>query len=239
MISSYKKRQQMGPFLVGILAILLIAVGIVILVIWLTGSNAPKLEFNYFATETPTATLTFTPTSTNTPTSTPTETPTPTITFTPTPSAPFEYTVQEGDFLFAIIDKFGLGDDGLSLILLLNPHKPNDPQGNFGINPDTMSVSIGQKIIIPNPDMQMPTATPVPLDTLRRGTKIEYRVQANDTIAGIALKFNSLAEEILKENDLDNANLIFIGQLLVIPVNLVTPVPTLAPTITVAPTVTP
>jgi LysM repeat protein len=239
MISSYKKRQQMGPFLVGGLAILLIAIGIVVLVLWLTGSGAPSLEFNFFATETPTPTNTPTNTPTSTPTNTPTETPSPTVTFTPTPSAPFEYIVQEGEYLFAIIEKFGLGDDGLSLILLLNPYAPNDPQGNFGIDPNTLTVSIGQRIIVPNPGMQLPTATPVPLDTLRRGTLIEYRVQSGDTIAAIALKFNSLPDEILEENNLDNANLIFIGQILSIPVNLVTPVPTLAPTVTPAATVTP
>jgi len=236
MISSYKKRQQMGPFLVGSLAILLIAIGVVVLIIWLTGSGAPSFEFNFFATETPTPTNTPTSTPTNTPTNTPTETLTPTVTFTPTPSAPFEYIVQEGEYLFAIIEKFNLGDDGLQLIILLNPYNATTGEG---INPGTLIVSVGQRIIVPNPDMQLPTATPIPLDTLRRGTLIEYRVQSGDTIAGIAIKFNSLSEEILKQNNLTNANLIFIGQILQIPVNLVTPVPTLAPTITPMATATP
>lgn len=234
MISSYKRRQQMGPFVVGGLAILLIAIGIVVLVIWLTGSGAPKFEFNLFATETPTPTLTFTPTNTNTPTSTPTETPTPTITFTPTPSAPFEYTIQEGEYLFSIIEKFNLGDNGLALLLLLN----TDQTGGRYIDPKTLAVSVGQIIWIPNPDMPLPTATPIPLETLRRGAKIEYTVQAGDTIAGIAIKFNSTSEEILKENDLEITDVIFIGQILVIPVNLVTPVNTLAPTVTPGPTIT-
>jgi LysM repeat protein len=236
MISSYKRRQQMGPFVVGGLAILLIAVAIVLLVIWLTGSGAPSLEFNLFATETPTATLTSTPTPTNTPTNTPTETPTPTVTFTPTPSAPFEYTVQDGEFLFTIIEKFGLGNDGLQLIVLLNPY--NEATGE-GINPATLSIFIGQKITIPNPGMQLPTATPIPLDTLRRGTLINYTIQSGDTIGVIAEKFNSTSEEILKQNELTDANLIFVGQILEIPVNLVTPVNTLAPTVTLAPTITP
>lgn len=239
LISSYKRRQQMGPFVVGGLAILLIAVGVVALVLWLTGSGAPNLNFNLFATETPTPTLTFTPTSTNTRTSTPTETATPTITFTPTPSAPFEYTVQEGEFLFSIIEKFNLGDNGLALLLLLNPYTPDDPEGKIGINPSTLSILVGQVIWIPNPGMPLPTATPIPLETLRRGEKINYTVQAGDTIAAIAAKFNSTSEAILEENDLENANVIFIGQILVIPVNLVTPAPTLAPTVTLGPTITP
>ncbi|MCG2788253.1 MAG: LysM peptidoglycan-binding domain-containing protein [Anaerolineae bacterium] len=237
MISSYKKRQQMGPFVVGGLAILLIAIAIVLLVMWLTGSGAPKFEFNLFATETPTPTLTFTPTNTNTRTSTPTETATPTITFTPTPSAPFEYTIQEGEFLFAIIEKFNLGDNGLALLLLLN----TDQAGGRYIDPVTLGVSVGQVIWIPNPDMPLPTATPVPLETLRRGAKINYTVQAGDTIAGIAFRFNSTTADILKENGLTEAdlNLIYIGQILIIPVNMVTPVNTLAPTVTPGPTITP
>ena len=239
MISDYKKRQKMGPFIVGGLAILLVAIGIVVLIIWLTGSGAPKMEFNLFATETPTPTLTFTPTSTNTQTSTPTETPTPTVTFTPTPSAPFEYTIQEGEFLFTIIEKFDLGDEGLALILLINPYDPNSTTGDFSIDPVTLSIFVGQKIRIPNPGMDLPTATPVPLETLRRGAKINYTVQSGDTIAAIAAKFNSTSEEILKENKLENANLIYAGQILVIPVNLVTPVNTLAPTVTLGPTITP
>jgi LysM repeat protein len=236
LISSYQKRQKMGPLMIGALAILLVAIALVLLVIWLTGPGGPKMEFTLFATETPTATLTFTPTSTNTPTNTPTETPTPTVTFTPTPSAPFEYTVQEGEFLFTIIEKFGLGNDGLQLILLLNPYNQATGQG---IDPQTLAIFVGQKILIPNPGMELPTATPVPLETLRRGTKVNYTVQQGDTLAAIAAKFNSTPEEILKENKLDNANLIFVGQILVIPVNLVTPVNTLAPTVTLGPTITP
>lgn len=238
MISSYKRRQQMGPFIVGGLAILLVAIGIVVLILWLTGSDGPKMEFSLFATETPTPTLTFTPTSTNTATNTPTETPTPTITYTPTPSAPFEYTVQEGEYLFTIIEKFNLGDDGLALILLLNPYTPDDPTGKIGVNPTTLGVFVGQVITLPNPDMPLPSATPIPPD-LARGTKIEYTIQAGDTIAGIASKFNSTEEDILKENKLEDANTIFIGQILVIRVNLVTPTNTLAPTVTLGATVTP
>ncbi len=238
LISSYKRRQQMGPFVVGGLAILLIAIGIVVLVLWLTGGDGPKFEFSLFATETPTPTLTFTPTATNTATSTSTETATPTITFTPTPSAPFEYTVQEGEYLSTIVEKFELGDDGLALIVLLNPYNSNSTSGDFSIDPTTLGVFIGQKIIIPNPGMPLPSATPIPAD-LARGTKIKYTIQANDTIAGIAAKFNSTEEDIIKENKLENTNLIYIGQILIIRVNLVTPTNTLAPTVTPGATITP
>jgi hypothetical protein len=53
-IDSYKRRQQMMPFVVGGLAVLLVAVGIIILVVWFTGSNRPAIGL--FASPTPTAT---------------------------------------------------------------------------------------------------------------------------------------------------------------------------------------
>ena len=46
---TYKKRQQMMPFLIGGLAIILVAVGVILVVAWLTGPNKPAL----FATPTP------------------------------------------------------------------------------------------------------------------------------------------------------------------------------------------
>jgi hypothetical protein len=51
-IDSYRRRQQMMPFIVGGLAVLLVAVGIIILVVWFTGSNRPAIGL--FASATPT-----------------------------------------------------------------------------------------------------------------------------------------------------------------------------------------
>ena len=91
-IESYRKRQQMTPYLVGGLAVLLVAVGVIILVVWFSGPNHPAIALFASKTPTPTNTATntptasLTPTATNTPTAslTPTATNTPTI--TPTPS---------------------------------------------------------------------------------------------------------------------------------------------------------
>jgi len=48
-----------------------------------------------------------------------------------------------------------------------------------------------------------------------------------DSLAAIALQFNSTVEDILEQNeDLEDANAIFAGQILIIRINLVTPVPT-------------
>ena len=229
-ISSYRRRQRMGPFIVWGLAVLLAVVGAIILIIWLTGPNKPAIG-SMFATETPTPTLTSTPTLTNTPTETPTVTPTPTETPTATPSAPFLYKVQEDESLATIAEKFQLGEDGILLMLELNA----TVKANNGV------IFVGQEIFIPNPDMRLPTATPIPPD-LPRGTKVNYTVLPGDNLDLIAQKFNSTVEAIVEENGLENSNEIFVGDVLVIPVNLVTPVPTSTPgtpTETPSPTATP
>ena len=226
-INSFRKRrQQRGPFLVyG--AIGLVVLGVILLIVWLSsGENAPL--GGLFATDTPTPTLTFTPTNTSTPSITPTITETSTITATATPSGPFPYVILEGDTLDAIAARFNLGEDGILLILDQNPSIINDFNG---------VIFVGQTILIPPPGTTRPTSTPIPAD-LRRGTLIEYRVLPGDTLAGIAARFNSLEENIVAENELENANALQVGQILQIPVNLVTATATLPPTSTpVTPTI--
>jgi LysM repeat protein len=214
-IDSYRKRQQQAqraPIMLGIAAGLLV-VGVAVIIFWLVGPGLPAISF--LATDTPTPTITFTATATATPTEIPTETPTatttPTETLTPTASGPFVYEVIEGDSLFTIAEKFKV--DLLVLIAINNLDSTNPV------------IRVGDKLTIPGPDTQLPTASPIPL-SLRRGTLIDYIVQTGDSLAIIAEKFNSTVEDIVKENDLDDPNNIFVGQKLVIPVNLVTPLPT-------------
>jgi LysM repeat protein len=228
-IEKYRKRRQQNQvFIVWGGAVLLILIGIILLVVWLTGPSKPLTTL--FATETPTPTLTFTPTVTFTPTETPTATATLTETPTPTRSAPYTYTVQEGDFLATIVENQNLGNDGVALILLLNPY--NEEAGT-GIDPTTQIIYPGQEILLPHPGMPLPTATPIPAD-LQRGTKLTYAVQAGDTLAGIAALFNSTVDDIITENKLDDPNAIFVGQQLIIPTNLVTATATFPPTSTAA-----
>jgi LysM repeat protein len=82
--------------------------------------------------------------------------------------------------------------------------------------------------------MQLPTATPIP-PNLPRGTKLQYMVKAGDSLAGIASKFNSTIDDIIKENKLNDPNAIYVGQLLIVPANLVTPTATRPPTSTTGP----
>ena len=236
-ISSYrKKRQQSNVIFVYGVAGLLVLSGLALLIIWLTGPSKPLNGL--FATITPTPTLTFTATITPSPTDTPTITSTATLTPTLTPSAPFSYTVQEGDNLQAISTKFGLGDDGIPLLLLLNPY---DAKAGTGIDPTTSIVYPGQLITIPNPGMPLPTATLIP-PNIPHGTKVTYVVKAGDSLAGIASKFNSTVDDIVKTNNLTDPNNIKVGESLQISVNLVTPTATRPPTSTPRtpiPTITP
>jgi LysM repeat protein len=93
------------------------------------------------------------------------------------------------------------------------------------LDPAAPNLRVGDKLIIPGVETQLPSATPLPTD-IRRGTKIEYQVLLGDSLLSIAIKFNSTVEAIKEENEIENENEIFVGQILTIPVNLVTPVPT-------------
>lgn len=232
-IHSYRKRRQRrNPNFVYILAVLFVLGGIGLLAYGLI-STPNNVVSNMLATETSTPTMTFTPTNTTTPTTTATETPTATVTLTPTFSSPFTYTVQSGDYIALIAEKFGLGDDGVAKILGLNPFGGINEQSGYpiGIDPATLNIVPGQVITIPNPGYQLPTATPIP-PNLPSGTKINYTVQSGDTLGGIAALYNSTVEEIMKENKLTDANALQAGQVLSVPVNLVTVTPTRPPTST-------
>jgi LysM repeat protein len=136
--------------------------------------------------------------------------------------------VQEGDFLATIVEKEGLGNNGLALILLLNPYNPDT---GTGIDPATQIIYPGQEILLPYPGMPLPTPTPIPAD-LRPGTELSYYVQAGDTLAGIAAEFNSTMDAIIEANELEDPNAIFVGQELIIPANIVTATATRPPTST-------
>ena len=225
-INSFRKKRQFQGRALMYGAIGLVLLGVILLLYWLTRPTQPLGQL--FATDTPTVTVTATATNTATATATATITETPTITVTATPSEPFPYIIQEGDTLDAIAQRFNLGGDGVLLILDENPEIMTDFGG---------IIQVGQEITIPLPGTTRATSTPIPAD-LRSGTLVEYQVLPGDTLAGIAVRFNSLADEIITENEIENANALAVGQVLQIPVNLVTPTATLPPTSTpVTPTV--
>jgi LysM repeat protein len=236
-IESYRKRQNMAqkaPLIFGIAAVLLIIIA-AFLIFLATGSNQPLA---FLATKTPTststATVTITPTSTNTPTSTSTQAPTltPTTTTTVTPAGPFVYKVQEGDLGLAMIAKKFNVD--LLVLFALNP----------SIDPTNPVIRVGQEIIVPGPNTTLPTATQIAAGFT--GT-INYTVASGDSLYGIADKFNTTVDAIVKANSdkLKAAtDTIYAGWILKIPVNIATRVPTatkgtIYPTAPVLPSNTP
>lgn len=225
-INSFHKRQQMLPFLVGGLAVVLVVVGIVILIVWLTGTDRPAFSLFASATPTPTATLTPTPiTPSPTATLTPTATMIPTETLTPTATGPFEYTVKEDDTCWGIAITF---EADINVLLAINGF-------------EGCPISPGDRILVPAPGQQMPTETPVPGD-MPRGTTIEYIVKLGESLQMIADKFSSTVDEILRASNnyyrrnnlplVEDPNKIFAGQKVIVPVNIATLTPTLVPTST-------
>jgi LysM repeat protein len=215
-IEAYRRKRQ-GPrssSLLMLLTVMVVIIGAAVVVVWLIGDNSPlKPKPTSTPTITPTPTFTSTSTATTTPTITltPTEMP-PTETSLPTETAtlsgPSWYVVQEGDTMSGIALKFGI-----DLIVLLNL--------NPGIDPNT--IKVGDKIIIPAPNTQLDTPTPIPPDW--RGT-IEYRIAPGETLISIAIKFNSTVQKIMELNKITNQNDIKAGDIIKIPVNIATPIPT-------------
>ncbi|MCD4753232.1 MAG: LysM peptidoglycan-binding domain-containing protein [Anaerolineaceae bacterium] len=211
-IESYKKRQRRVPFVIGLIAALLVLGGIALIVFSLTDVDLGS-ALSIFATKTLTPTITPTATSlppTSTFTVTSTITWTPTITITPKISGPFEYIVEVGDNCWDIANKFEVE---IAVLQAIN---------NF--SSDSCPISPGDTIIIPGPDTELPTVTPIP-DDLPSGTEIEYTVVFEDSLSGIADKFNSLVEDIMEINELEDENSIYVGQILTVRVNLPTPTP--------------
>jgi len=220
LLDSYRKKRQILPIFLAVMAALMVIIGIVIIVLWISGGG---INFNLFGKK-PTATSDMPPTPVLSPTPSlePTTSPTPTVTISPTPSGPTEYEVQEAETCYGIAEKFNVDFETL---LAIN----NFPDGTCPIIP-------GQKIKVPAPGQTLPTATALPPDT-PAGTRITYKVQANDSLASIASKFNTTLEDLQtlnKEKLGDDLNNLAVGLEIIVRVNIVTPTPTFAPTSTLA-----
>jgi len=227
-IESYKRRQRIMPWIIGILAVLLVGAGVVILVMAFSQPGAPFAPAPT-ATDTPTSTkIVLPPTSTPLPptaTDTPTQTLTPTMTLTLTPVGPFEYTVADKDTCWDLAAKYKVD---LNALLALN----NFPDGTCPIQP-------GQKIMIPAPGQTLPSATAVDVSKMLPGAIYKYTIQLGDSLRAIALAFHSTQDAIIKANpSITDPNKLSAGQVINIPVNIATPVPTAVPTSTKNPTKT-
>jgi LysM repeat protein len=147
---------------------------------------------------------TATPTETNT--LTPTDTLQPTQTFTPQPSpTPITHVVGQNDTCLAIAALYGVS---IQSIVQLNQL------------PATCPLSVGQQILVPQPTAtptEQPTPTLVPADATRQAcSTVDYAVQANDTLFGIASNYGVDMQEIRDWNGM-TGDTVFEGQKLSIP----------------------
>lgn len=152
------------------------------------------------------------PTLTPTPTFAPTSTPVPTATplaATPSPVEPTRHKVQAGDSVAAIAQKYG---STIKDIISAN---------SLGADG---RLSVGQELLIPVPG---PSGGPGPTATAST-TGLMYNVQSGDTISGIATRYKSQVDWILRANDIKPGDILHIGQPLLIP--LIPATPTSAPT---------
>jgi len=151
---------------------------------------------------TATTTITFTPTITMTPTLEPTAT----IAPTQTPLPPMEHTVAANEVCSSIAVRYGVS---VASIATLN-----------NLAPDCGVLYEGQKLLIPQPT---PTPSPMPTSTLSAGQateqacgKVDYTVQANDTLSSIAANYNVTVETIKAYNNL-TTDIVYEGMYIMIP----------------------
>lgn len=202
-IDAYRRRRdRMVPLLLGGVAVVLLAVGLFLVILWITGDSPPALP-SLFASRTPTPSNTPTPTDTLTPSVTPTPPPTE----TPTPAGPTTYIVEVGDNLSSIAERFGV-----EVLLLMSVNQIASADQIF----------VGQTLTIPPEGSQLPTETPIS-QTLVPGSRIEYIVKPGDNLVSIASQFNSTAEAIAQLNQMKVTDVLFVGRKLLVPVGIATP----------------
>ena len=128
------------------------------------------------------------------------------------PPTETSYTIQRGDSLYTIARKFGVSIEALRKVNHLGK---------------TSLLHPGQKLRLPNTATSR-TSTEPKKRTKKRVTEKSasgqdqkkertYRVQAGDTLSGIALKEGITVESIRKANQMKSGALIRVGQLLRIP----------------------
>ncbi len=151
-------------------------------------------------TNTPMPTRTPLPTSTVAPTATPEAA-------SPTPAAgPTRHKVQAGDSVAAIAAKYG---STIKDIISAN-----------NLSADGR-LSIGQELLIP---VAGPMGGPGPTATPGT-TGLMYNTRAGDTISGIATRFKSQVDWIMKANNIKPGDTLRIGQPLLVPLVPATPTP--------------
>jgi len=164
-----------------------------------TGTKAPAVVTSPTMPATLPPTLPPTPTPLPT-TAVPTQTP-PVVTVTPTPAGSpspttvpvpteFNYTVQWGDSLWSLAQRFGTTVEDIA---------------NRNEIYDYNVLRVGQVLKIKG----VPSATPLPPTT--------YVVQRGDNLSNIAVRFGTTVETLRRMNGIVNPSLIYVGQVLKVP----------------------
>ena len=149
--------------------------------------------------------LTVTPTVTVTVTEDPVTSPPPTVP-PPTPN-PQTYTVQAGDTLNGIAERFKISMQDLQA-----KNSITDPNNIFA----------GQKLVLPEPGERVEVSTPASGES----GEIIYVVKSGDTLFAIAQEYGVTTGDIVKRNggDIDPQQL-YVGKVLRIPTRPLTPPP--------------
>lgn len=104
----------------------------------------------------------------------------------------FIYTVRKGDTLGAIARKYGTTVN--ELVALNNIQNPN-------------LIYVGQKIIINSINNNYNGLI---------GKKIVYRIQRGDTLSGIAKRYGTTVNNLVRLNNIQNPNLIYAGNIIIV-----------------------
>lgn len=125
------------------------------------------------------------------------------------------YVVRPGDTLWAISRQFNTTVDAIV-------------QANNIPNPNL--IYVGQVLEVPEGPTVPPTGpTPTPQPPGPPTGTVTYVVQPGDTLSKIARQFNTTVQAIVQANNIANPNLIFVGQVLLIPTSTVPPIDPTAP----------
>lgn len=114
---------------------------------------------------------------------------------TPPPATQTKYTVKPGDTLYSIARKYNV-----TVAQLVSTNKIKNSN----------VISIGQVLTIPGKTTTPPPASPPKV-------KAKHTVKSGETLYSIARKYKVTVQSIVLLNKLANANLIRVGQILVIP----------------------
>ncbi|HEX9117249.1 MAG TPA: LysM peptidoglycan-binding domain-containing protein [Anaerolineae bacterium] len=133
-------------------------------------------------------------------------------------NAASSYTVQVGDTIASIAAQLGVSSTALA-------------NANGLTNPDLLWV--GQRLLVPGTTIGTSVLAPPPQPAVTAGGY--YTVQPGDTLRSIAAQFGTTTAALIEANNLTNADLLFLGQRLVLPGSAAAPASSSAPAPTAPP----